>query len=88
MVNILFSLNKLIIHLLELTFCLFMYLFICCFCFCFFVFLFVFFPFFYSQLNHMVGRHGRVGHHVMTIAIVPVRGTATIQATHNLVVEM
>ena len=36
----------------------------------------------------MVGRHGRVGHHVMTIVIVPGRGIATIQATRNLVVEM
>ena len=36
----------------------------------------------------MVGRHGRDGHHVMTIAIVSVRGTATIQATCVLVAEM
>ena len=54
-----------------------------------FCFVLSFFPHFvYSQLKLTVGRHGRVGHHVMAIVIVPVRGIATIPATCNLVVEM
>ncbi len=35
----------------------------------------------------MVGPHGRDGRRVMTIAIEPVRGTATIQGISNRVEE-